>query len=44
MVKAGAESGIDYTYLDLYQLATPFVLAMFVDKDADELGFDADDF
>jgi hypothetical protein len=44
LVKAGAEAGIDYTYLDLYQLASPFVLAMFVDKDADEISFDADNF
>ena len=44
MVQAGAEAGVDYAYLDLYQLAAPFVLALFRDKDAAEIGFDADNF
>jgi hypothetical protein len=44
LVKSGAEAGIDYTYLDLYKLAAPFILVMFQDKDADEIGFDAENF
>jgi hypothetical protein len=44
LVKAGAEAGVDYTYLDLYKLAAPFILVMFQDKDADEISFDADNF
>ena len=33
MLNAGAKPGVDYTHLDLYKLAQPFVLELFKSND-----------
>lgn len=32
LIQSGAKPGVDYTYLDLYQLANPYALEMFKSK------------
>jgi hypothetical protein len=42
LLNAGAIPGKDYTYLDLFQLAQPFVLEMFKIRDKMEYDYPAD--